>query len=250
MLFDIVADPSEIRDLAADEPAILDRMIRGFEAEAGANYVYPIDTRDEQRTVMFPPYLSQRIDTPRDFLPGGAAIPTMVMGPLVGGDRSYRLIARFDWQVGQEGVIYALGDRFAGAALYVLGGRLCYVHQWWFRPTELSPVMLSPGEQVFELDYRAVGGRRGEATIHLNGRSVCTAMDLSPTLVRLPSGGLSIGLSRRQAVSERFEHRGRFAYAGRIDSLRIEPGPKAPDSRVITDEAQAQAILREGGSLG
>jgi arylsulfatase A-like enzyme len=250
MLFDIVADPSEIRDLAADQPGILARMVRRFEEEAGANYVYPIDTRDEQRTVMFPPYLAGRIDAPRDFLPGGAAIPTTVMGPLVGGDRSYRLVVRFDWQAGQEGVIYALGDRFAGAALYVLEGRLHYVHQWWFSPTELSPVSMNPGEQIFELDYRAVGGRRGQASICLNGQPVCSRFDMSPTLVRLPSGGLSIGLSRRQAVSERYEGRGRFAYGGRIESLRIEPGLKAPDSKVITDEVQAQTILRQGGSLG
>jgi arylsulfatase len=249
MLFDILADPSETRDLAAERPEVLERMVRGFEAEAGANYVYPIDTRDEQRTVMYPPYLARRIDSPRDFLRGGAAIPTVVVGPLVAGDRSYRLTVRFDWQPGQEGVIYAIGDRFAGTALYVLDGQLWYVHQWWFRPTEMSPIRLQAGAQQFELDYLAVGGRRGEGTVRHNGQEVGRSVDLSPTLVRLPSGGLSIGLSRRQAVSERYEHRGRFSYTGRIDGLRIEPGPKAPDSKVITDEAQAQAILRQGGSL-
>jgi arylsulfatase len=249
MLFDIVADPSEINDLAAAQPELLERMIRSFEDEAGLNYVYPIDTRDEQRTTMYPPYLTDRIDRARSFLPGGQTIPTMVIGPLVGGDRSYRLTVDFDWMRGQEGLIYALGDRFAGAALYVLEGSLFYVHQWWFRPTELPGIPLQPGAQYFELDYRAVGERRGKIDVKLNDRPICSDLEASPTLLRVPSGGLNIGVSRRQSVSERYESRGRFAFDGRIGGLRIEPGPKAPDSRVITDEVQAQAVLRSGGSL-
>jgi len=250
MLFDIEADPSETIDRAQDEPAVLEQMIKGFEAEASTHYVYPIDTRDEQRTTMYPPYVLDRIARPRTFLPGGQTIPTTVMGPLIGGDRSYRLSARFDWQAGDEGLIYSVGDRFSGVALYVRDGQLHYVHQWWFRPTELAPVALQPGAQYFELDYRAVGARRGEAHITLNGSLVCSALDMSPTLLRVPSGGLNIGVSRRQAVSDRYADRGRFAYSGRIESVRIEPGAQAPDSRVIIDEAQAQAILRAGGSLG
>jgi hypothetical protein len=171
------------------------------------------------------------------------------MGPLIGGDRSYRLSARFDWRAGDEGLIYSVGDRFSGVALYVLAGQLHYVHQWWFQPTELAPVALQSGAQSFELNYRALGARRGEAHITLNGQPVCVALDMSPTLLRIPSGGLNIGVSRRQAVSERYADRGRFAYSGRIESVRIEPGAQAPDSKVIVDEARAQAILRAGGNL-
>jgi arylsulfatase A-like enzyme len=244
MLFDLEADPTEIHDLAASHPQVLQRMVAQFEEEASINYVYPIDTRDEIRTVSQPPYAIERISTPRDFFAAGHAVPTTVMSPLVAGDRSFVLRAEFDWQSGQEGVVVAIGDRFAGLALFVDAGALHLVHQWWFRPTELAPVVLTPGAQVFELDYRAVGGRRGEGTVRLNGQEVFTRADLSPTWMRVPSGGLSVGLSRRQAVSERYADRGAFRYAGSIARVRIEPGARAPDAQVPIDEARFQAALR------
>ena len=55
---------------------------------------------------------------------------------------------------------------------------------------------------------------------------------------------MSIGLSRRLAVSERYEHRGAFEYGGQIERIRIEPGVIAPGSQVEPSEAAYQAKLR------
>ena len=49
MLFDLAQDPAEITDLAATHPEVVARLIEAFDAEAGANYVYPLDVRDERR---------------------------------------------------------------------------------------------------------------------------------------------------------------------------------------------------------
>ena len=249
MLFNIAHDPTELHDQAASEPAVLQRLVAEFEADAGANYVYPIDNRDEARSIMHPPYMRQRIRMAREFRPGGQSVPNVVIAPLVAGDRSFVLSAHFDWQPGYEGVIVAIGDRFAGMAIYVRDGALHHVHQWWFRPTELAPIPLARGPQVFELDYRAVGARRGEGRIIMNGKELYRAVDLSPTLVRVPSGGLNVGISRRQAVSERYADCGAFRYSGRIDFVRIVPGEQAPDSAIVTDEEAAQAALRAAGTV-
>ena len=94
------------------------------------------------------------------------------------------------------------------------------------------------------LDYRALGARKGQGRITLNGRTMVDAADLSPTLVRLPSGGLSVGINRRRAISDRYASRGVFRYSGRIDSVRIEPGPQASDTPMVLDEAEVQARMR------
>jgi hypothetical protein len=78
----------------------------------------------------------------------------------------------------------------------------------------------------------------------LNGVVQVEAVDLSPTLVRIPSCGMSIGLSRRLSVSERYEHRGTFEFGGQIVRIRIEPGDVAPGSLVEPSEAVYQAKLR------
>jgi arylsulfatase len=121
MLFDLAQDPAEITDLAATHPDIVARLVAEFDAEAGQNYVYPIDVRDERRNSQMPPYEVDRVLLPRDFYRQGQSIPSVVVSPLV-GDRSYALSAHFDWQPGNEGIIFALGDRFCGLVLFVSSG--------------------------------------------------------------------------------------------------------------------------------
>lgn len=247
MLFDILNDPTEIHDLAAAQPDVLRRLVEEFEAEATANYVYPIDNRDDRRAITLPPHELADASTPRDFFRAGPSIPGVVVSPLI-ADRSFTLSARFDWQPGDEGVIVALGDRFAGMTAFVMAGALHFVYQLWYRPIELAPVPLQPGTQHFVLAYSALGERRGQGTVALNATTVLARADLSPTLVRLPSGGLSVGINRRQAVSERYSDRGTFRYSGTIDLVRIEPGPQAPGTPMLIDEAAVQARMRAANS--
>ena len=247
MLFDLAQDPAEIHDLAAAHPAIVEGLIAEFDAEAGANYVYPLDVRDERRNNQMPPYELDRVLLPRDFYRLGQSIPSIVVSPLV-ADRSYLLRADFDWQPGNEGVIFALGDRFCGLVLFAEDGALHFIYQQWHNPKTLTPIRLSAGAQTFSFDYRATGSRKGHASLSLNGVVQVEGVDLSPTLVRIPSCGMSVGLSRRLAVSERYEHRGAFEYGGQIGRIRIEPGEIAPDSLVEPSEAAYQARLRAAAS--
>ncbi len=78
----------------------------------------------------------------------------------------------------------------------------------------------------------------------LNGVLQIEAADLSPSLLRISSCGMSVGISRRTAVSERYAHRGAFEYGGKIDRVRIEPGALAPGSRAQTSEVEIQAKMR------
>jgi hypothetical protein len=118
------------------------------------------------------------------------------------------------------------------------------VYQWWHSPKTVTPITLSSGAQVFEFSYHATGGRKGNADITLNGRQCFNKVDLSPSLLRIPSCGLSIGISRRTAVSERYEHKGAFEYTGNIDRLRITPGELAPASLEEPSEEIYQDTLR------
>lgn len=243
MLFNLALDPAEIDDLATKHPEIVRRLIEEFDAQAGINYVYPVDTRDERRNYHVPPYEVERMLAPRDFFAAGPSIPSLVVSPLI-CDRSYTLSARFDWAPAQSGVIFSIGDRFCGMVLYIEEGALFFVYQWWHAPTVVGPIALVPGAQTFELRYRAEAGRRGSADLLLNGRLASKAIELSPTMLKVPSSGLSVGLSRRLSVSERHAGRGSFAYTGTIDRIHIEPGELAPGSILEPSEAKAQAKMR------
>ena len=243
MLFDIASDPAELVDLAAEHPDILARLVAEFEEDATANYVYPLDVRDDLRAITVPPHELAHLAEPREFFAGAHWVPSHTVSPLL-ADRDFQLRAKFDWQPGQEGVIVAIGDRFAGISLFVDQGQLFFVYQQWFSPIELAPIALKPGAQDFVLDFKALGERKGEGTFTLNGQACASGIELSPTLVRIPSGGLTVGLNRRQSVSQRYADRGNFGYTGSIDRVRIEPGKQAPGTPMVIDEAAVQARMR------
>lgn len=244
MLFDLESDPAELNDLAGTQPEIVARLVAEFEADASANYVYPLDGRDDLRAITVPPYELEGRGAPREFRRGAGWVPGTVVSPLI-ADRNFKLEAWFDWQPGQEGVVVAMGDRFNGISLFVDSGALHVVYQWWYSPTELAPIALQPGTQHFVLDYTALGGRRGQGQALLNGQVCQRDVELSPTFLRLPSGGLTVGLNRRQSVSERYADRGSFAYGGAIERVRITPGPQAPGTLLVIDESLVQQQLRE-----
>ena len=243
MLFDLTNDPTEIHDLASKEPERLKLLISLFEDDAHANFVYPLDNRDSGRAITVPPYELADVNTPRDFYPGGQSISNIVVSPLI-ADRNFLLSAQFEYSDGDEGVVYALGDRFTGLLAFVESGALHFVWQRWMRPVELAPIVLSAGPQRFVLDYRALGERKGVGTFVLNDHVVIEAAELMPTPVRLPSGGLDVGINRRQPISERIAGRNGFRYSGVIDVVRIEPGLPAPNSPLVQDEAAVQARMR------
>lgn len=243
MLFNLADDPTETRDLAQARPDMLAELVAEFEREASANYVYPIDNRDERRVVSMPPAELAEASRPRDFYREGGPIPGTVVSPMI-ADRDFVLRASFHWARGDEGVIVAMGDNFGGFALFVMDGALHFVRQLWYQPTELAPMLLAEGAQDFVFHHHALGERRARADFTLNGHTVIEGVDLSPTLVRLPSGGLSVGRSRRSPVSQRYAGRGSFVYTGRIESVRIEPGPQPANSAMVLDESVVQARMR------
>lgn len=248
MLFHIARDPAELHDLVAEHPEVLARLVAEFEHDASTNYVYPLDTREDLRAIMLPPWAVARANQPRRFLPQASWIPSITVSPLI-ADRNYRLTIDFDWQPGQQGVIFAMGDSFTGMVLFVDGDALHLVYHWWFAPTELAPIPLQAGAQAFVLDYQARGDRKGSGTVTLNGQTCHANAAMSPTMVRLPSGGLTLGLNRRQPISPRYADRGVFRYPGRIGALTIEPGPQAPGSPMLIDEAKVQAMLRKAQTV-
>ena len=243
MLFNIAQDPTEVQNLAASQPEVLQRLIAEFETEATANYVYPIDNRDDRRAITLPPHELAQALVARDFYRESEAIPGVTVSPMI-ADRDFVLRAQFDWRTGDEGVVVALGDHFSGMVAFVMDGALHFTYQLWYRPIELAPIALAAGAQDFVLRYSALGDRKGQGQFTLNGQVVVAAADLSPTLVRLPSGGLSVGINKRRAISERYADRGAFPYTGRIDRVRLEPGAQPADSPMVLDEAAVQARLR------
>jgi len=240
MLFDLSEDATETRDLARSHPAVLAELVAAFDADAEANYVYPLDNRDVRRSLTVPPFLEDDVRRARTFYPHAGTAALSIVAPMI-ADRDYRLECAFGYTEGDRGVIFALGDPIAGLALFAHDGAVSFVyHGGAGRPVRCDALPVVAGENVFELVHRALGARRGEATIALNGRAVAT-LDCTPTtILGLGVGeGLDIGLDRKLHVTD-YGDAGTCAYSGRVAHVRIEPGAHPADSYANRPERLAQ----------
>ena len=241
MLFELSADPFETHDLARVHPERLARLVAAFDADARANQVYPLDNRGVRRSLTVPPFLEEAVSLPRTFRPGGGTAALSVVAPMV-ADRDYQLSCTFDFRAGDAGVLCALGDPIAGLALHVRDDTLTFVYNGGHGRAVAAPGLpLKAGTNVVRLDYRALGARRGAGTLWLNGAELAS-LDLSPTIILgLGVGeGLDVGCDRRLHVVPDYGGKGACAYSGRVDHVRIVPGPHPPDSYANRPERLAQ----------
>jgi arylsulfatase len=241
MLFDLKRDPTETTDLAATHPDQLRELIAAFDADAEANYVYPLDNRGVRRSLTVPPYLEASLAETRTFYPGTGTAALAVVASMV-NDRDYRIVCEFSYQPDDHGVVFALGDPIAGMALYARDGELTFFYhggQGTVASQENLPAR--PGANRFELVHRALGARRGSGLVRMNESDVAT-LDMSPTtILGLGVGeGLDLGRDRRLHVTAGYGGIGACVYTGSVAFVRIEPGAQASDSYANRPERLAQ----------
>lgn len=239
MLYDLGTDPTEVNDLAATRPDKLKELVEAFEQDAAANYVYPIDNREYDKSLTVPPYRLAVINQPHVFYQGAQTAERVSVFQLF-ADRSFRITARFDFQPGAQGVIYVIGGAFGGLVAYVIEGALYFIYQRWPMPLELAPIPLESGTVEMVFDYEALGKRQGQGRILVNGREWVPRTPMSPSLGRLPSEGIDVGIDRRQPATHHYAKFGTFKYSHTIEGVRVEPGPQAPGSLINMPEDLAQ----------
>jgi arylsulfatase A-like enzyme len=241
MLFDLSADPTEIDDLARAMPKKVAELVAAFEADAHANYVYPLDNRDIRRALTVPPFLEKHVHTPRVFYGGTPTVALAAVSPLV-ADRDFSLACRFTWKTEDIGVVFALGDPIAGMALFARDGRLCFVYHGGTGQHVLRDSLPAiEGDNHFVLEHRAQGGRIGEGHFVMNGRAAPDAMPMSPTLILGWVGeGLDIGRDSKQHVSPCYDAIGPCRYTGEVYEVCITPGAHPSDSYANRRESESQ----------
>lgn len=237
-LFHLETDPTECDDLSASRPDKLAELLAAFERDAAANHVYPLDNRDNRRVLAMPPFLEAFHNSPRDFWPDTDTYTPIMVSPLV-ADRDYELLCEFEWHPEQSGTLFAVGDSFVGMTARVDGPQVLVLHRASPSVTHEVRLPLSPGAHTLRLLHRALGQRRGLATVSLDG-SGATELDMSPTFLRIGGEGLDVGRDRRRRVWRTVGANPADAYSGRVHRVRIVPGTQAPDSMANRPEVLAQ----------
>jgi arylsulfatase len=242
-LYHLDSDPTELRNLAADEPERVAEMAARWEELAWENRIYPLDEGSSYKYLVRPE---------RSAVYGEPV--TIVRGtPTLERWRSVQLIwfrtvtIRVDLhhRSADQGMLVAHGDQGSGYALYVLDGELRFVHNdGRGGMLDLSGGPMPDGVREVVAELRATGHQRWELTLSVDGEERAKRPDVPMLFGIAPFEGIDVGIDRRSPVSWAiYERFGPFPYTGRIDSVTYTPGEPAPDAPV-----NLMDMLREMGS--
>ena len=216
-LYHVDVDPSECHDLAAEEPERLRAMVERWWIEASRNNVLPIDNRAFSEWVF---------DRPRPvpararyrYRPGATMVPEPVAANI--RNRSHSVTAVVDVPAGgADGVIISQGSLLGGWVLFVLDGRLRYVHNLsgWEEHRIEAAEPLPPGRHNLTYRFDRTGEHQGRGTLLVDGIELA-AGDIprfTPNRFSLHCAGLSAGRDASGlAVTDDYE--APFPYAGTI----------------------------------
>ena len=128
-LYHTDVDRNENHNLAAEHPDKVRELVNIWFSEAGANQAFPLDDRSALEIISTP---RPQLTAPRNryvYRPGTAPVSEWQAVNMRG--RSYVIGALVDIPApGAQGVLFALGSRFGGHALYVKDDRLHYVNNF------------------------------------------------------------------------------------------------------------------------
>jgi len=216
-LYHVAEDFSEAHDLAASDPARLERMKQDFDVQARANNIYPL---------INPPGWGGAKKAPRPdakgetvYYPGLARLNSKRF------IQSHRITAETTIpNSGAEGVLLSNGGRFGGFVLYVKDRHLVYENVTPNRQrvviTSRDPVPAGPVELAFDFEQDGKGQAAGGGTgrLYINGQPQAEAK--LPRFGEIGFGAFTVGRALVSPVSPSFDLP--FAFTGTLTRVRVE----------------------------
>jgi arylsulfatase len=229
-LYDLRADRTEARDLAAQEPRRVAELAAAWDAAARAHQVFPLDEGSGLKYLRRPPR-TEVFDRPVVLLPGTPQLERWRSQRLI-WYRSFTVEVDLSYALGDQGVLVAHGDQGGGYALIVQEGAFRLVFndgRGRMSEADAGPVPL--GDVLLVAEFDAVGGGTWTARLAVGGEQR-TELERLPLLFPMaPFEGISVGTDRKSPVSWRlYQQHGTFAYRGALRSVTYRPGSPAPDS--------------------
>ncbi len=239
-LYRVDDDPSECHDLAAQQPEMLTELVERWWIEAAKYQVLPLDNRAFSAFV-----LERPLGVPRRrryvYRPGSSMVPEVAAVNVK--NRSHVVTADVDIVGGEtQGVLLAQGSLLGGWSLFVLDGRLHYVHNlagFELHHIEAS-APLPDGRHTVSFRFDKTGEHKGTGTLLVDGATVGAGEipRFTPNRFSLTGAGLTCGYSGELPVTDLYAPP--FAFTGTIhDGVVVEvDGPEHLDA-----EAEAEIAI-------
>jgi len=223
-LYDLDADPTETRDLAAEHPDVLADLVDRWWAEAERNQVLPLDNRPFSEFVLGrPPAVPPR----RRYVywPDTSMVPEATAVNI--RNRDHRIVAELtvaDAAHHVEGVLLAQGSIFGGWSFHLVRGRLVYVHNnsGLHQARIEAPVFLGAGDHRLEMRFHRTGDHEGDVTLWVDGERVGEGRVPHLTFNRFSITGNGLTCGRAEGVPPCKDYRAPFPVTATLHRVVVE----------------------------
>jgi len=212
-LYRIDEDMSEMHDLAAEHPDVLQGLVDLWWAEAERHQVLPLDDTLLERLFAEKP----RVFEPREVYSYAGRVRLPRQGSPILRDCSYTISAEIEVHEGDEGVIVSYGGIDGGLSLCLLDGRIHYVKNFLGRAHTVAtaPAPLPPGRRVIDVLFDRTAPNAGDVRLYVDGTLAATASVPKMNAVAFSSSeGLEVGTDTVSPVWPRY--RSPFEFTGTI----------------------------------
>jgi hypothetical protein len=219
-LYDMRTDRSQMHDVAAEHPDLLEELKGLWFYNAGIYKGLPLDDRTPLEILASPRPQPSKPRSRYVYYPGTAEIPESVGVNI--RRRSYTIAAGVTIDGPEaQGVLFSHGGVAGGHSLYVKDGRLHYVYNWLGErvQTVSSPEPLSSGPHVLTAEFKKTGedadtlSAIGTLTLYVDTESVADGEILTqPGQFSLVGDGICVGRDGGSAVSP--DYSGQFPFSG------------------------------------
>jgi arylsulfatase len=236
-LYNLVDDPTQLKDLGEKEPARLRQMQELFLMEATRYQVLPIDNALLTRMIQQRPGpaagRTQFVYTAPVWAIQSNAAPSIL-------NRSYRITAEVEVpQGGANGMLITQGGRFSGWGLYLRGGKPVFTMDLLGieRPKWEGSAALAAGKHTIVFDWAmeptgAPFGRGGTGTLSVDGTQVAKrSLDKTLPFTFAWDETLDVGLDTGSPVDDT-DYQVPFNFTGKLDRIVVDLGASS-----VTPEA-------------
>jgi len=249
-LYHTDVDRAEVNNLAAEQPEKVRELVNIWFAEAGANGAFPLDDRSpvEILTTERP-----QLTAPRSryvYFPDTA--PVSEWQAVNTRNRSFVIGALVDIPgPGAEGVLFAIGSRFGGHALYVKDNRLRYVNSFVGAVEQRIDATddIPTGENLilsasFEKDGMDADGAVGTLTLYHGDRKVGEGrIKTQLGAFAIAGSGLYVGRHGGEPVTDDYPGKPPYRFTGgTINRVAIDV---SGDPYVDLEREAALMLMRE-----
>jgi arylsulfatase len=241
------ADRAESKDLAKENPEKLEELKKAWFEEAEKNLVLPLDDRTTLEILSTPGPAEEAAREVATYYPNTAPVQEAV-GVFIFG-RSYKIIANIEiTDANCAGVIFAVGSRFGGHALFIKDNKLHYVYNFLgIQPEQLLvSSALKPGKYTVGMEFiREKAGdyyeSLGQARLYVNEKVVAEGpMRTQAGTFSLVGEGLCVGYDSGDAVSRLYKTPGTFK-GGKIHFVEVS----VDKNQYLDQERVAENKLRD-----